>query len=245
MYAEGTSGASDGSGVRSVMMPPGRHSRPSPSSALLARRADAGARANPRVDRAPRPGRRPKSTTSIASRRVATYRQAIAADPQDAGAYRGLASALWLSITFRRGNMTVDDYLGTSERAAPAGAARAAAGDRRRRSTTPSSTRSSHRPAAHRANPSNADAHYQLGAAIGLRASYIATVDDSVARRVSRRARGLRRSTSSVLALDPQPQGRRPDRRDLSLHRRPRWRCPSGGSPTSPASAATRRRASA
>src|SRR5260370_14225208 len=40
-----------------------------------------------------------------------TYRQAVAADPQDAAAYRGLASALWLSITFRRGNMTVDDYL--------------------------------------------------------------------------------------------------------------------------------------
>src|SRR3979490_1728210 len=43
---------------------------------------------------------------------LATFRQAVLADPQDAGAYRGLASSLWLSITFRRGNMTVDDYLG-------------------------------------------------------------------------------------------------------------------------------------
>src|SRR5882757_6044042 len=43
---------------------------------------------------------------------LATFRQAVAADPQDAGAYRGLASSLWLSITYRRGNMTVDDYLG-------------------------------------------------------------------------------------------------------------------------------------
>src|SRR5438046_8907050 len=43
---------------------------------------------------------------------VESYRQAVAADPQDAAAYRGLASGLWLSITFRRGNMTVDDYLG-------------------------------------------------------------------------------------------------------------------------------------
>src|SRR5580765_655580 len=43
---------------------------------------------------------------------LATFRQAVQADPQDAGAYRGLASSLWLSITFRRGNMTVDDYLG-------------------------------------------------------------------------------------------------------------------------------------
>src|SRR3984893_283228 len=43
---------------------------------------------------------------------LGTYRQAVAADPQDAAAYRGLASTLWLSITYRRGNMTVDDYLG-------------------------------------------------------------------------------------------------------------------------------------
>src|SRR4051812_27326464 len=42
----------------------------------------------------------------------AAFRQAVAADPADAGAYRGLASSLWLSITFRRGNMTVDNYLG-------------------------------------------------------------------------------------------------------------------------------------
>ena len=43
---------------------------------------------------------------------LATFREAVAADPQDAAAYRGLASTLWLSITFHRGNMTVDDYLG-------------------------------------------------------------------------------------------------------------------------------------
>src|SRR5215468_10876398 len=40
------------------------------------------------------------------------FRQAVAADPQDAAAYRGVATMLWLSITFTRGNMTVDDYLG-------------------------------------------------------------------------------------------------------------------------------------
>src|SRR5438477_5240821 len=49
---------------------------------------------------------------------VESFRQAVAADPQDAAAYRGLASALWLSITFRRGNMTVDDYLGNVSRSA-------------------------------------------------------------------------------------------------------------------------------
>ena len=47
---------------------------------------------------------------------IAVFREAIAADPQDSAAYRGLASGLWLSITFRRGNMTVDDYLGRVNR---------------------------------------------------------------------------------------------------------------------------------
>src|SRR5436305_2350584 len=45
-------------------------------------------------------------------RALATFREAVAADPQDAAAYRGLALQLWLNISFRRGNMTVDDYLG-------------------------------------------------------------------------------------------------------------------------------------
>src|SRR3954447_13257282 len=43
---------------------------------------------------------------------LATFREAVAADPQDPGAYRGLASSLSLSTTSRRGNMTVDDSLG-------------------------------------------------------------------------------------------------------------------------------------
>src|SRR6266581_1552614 len=53
---------------------------------------------------------------------IAMFRQAIAADPEDAAAYRGLATGLWLSITLRRGNMTVDDYLGrvTKATVAPA-----------------------------------------------------------------------------------------------------------------------------
>src|SRR6476660_9283908 len=43
---------------------------------------------------------------------MAAFKQAVAADPSDAAAYRGLATSYWLSITFTRGNMTVDDYLG-------------------------------------------------------------------------------------------------------------------------------------
>src|SRR5262249_34307656 len=43
---------------------------------------------------------------------LATFREATEADAEDAAACGGLATSLWLSITFRRGNMTVDDYVG-------------------------------------------------------------------------------------------------------------------------------------
>lgn len=137
---------------------------------------------------------------------IATYRQAIAADPQDAAAYRGLASGLWLSITFRRGNMTVDDYLGKVTR--PTG-----------QSPPPADTAAAFRDALDRAlalsrshvaaNPRDADAHYQLGAAVGLRASYTATVDGS-ALGAFRAAREAYEEHERVLDLDPR-------RRDAGL----------------------------
>jgi tetratricopeptide (TPR) repeat protein len=132
-------------------------------------------------------------------RAIATYHQAIAADPQDARAYRGLASALWLSITFRRGNMTVDDYMGRAGK--PTGTP----------VPPPPETAAAFNEALDRAlaiarahieaNPRNADAHYQLGAAIGLRASYIATVDNS-ALGAFRAAREAYEEHERVLEID-------------------------------------------
>src|SRR5919204_542415 len=43
---------------------------------------------------------------------MAAFRQAAAADPADAAAYRGVATAVWLHLQFLRGTVTVDDYLG-------------------------------------------------------------------------------------------------------------------------------------
>ncbi|HEY7289390.1 MAG TPA: hypothetical protein VH583_06090 [Vicinamibacterales bacterium] len=131
---------------------------------------------------------------------ISTYRQAIAADPQDAGAYRGLAAALWLSITFRRGNMTVDDYLGRvskpTAQSAPA----------------PPETVAAFQEAIDKAmsiakdriakNPRDADAHYQLGSAVGLRASYTATVEGSLGG-AFRSAREAFNEHEKVLNLDP------------------------------------------
>ena len=133
-------------------------------------------------------------------RAMASFRQAIAADPQDAAAYRGLATGLWLSITFRRGNMTVDDYIGRVSRQTVAVA------------PPPPETALAFRDALDHAlavarrrveaNPRDAEAHYQVGAALGLRASYIATVDGSTLR-AFRTAREAYEEHEKVLEFDP------------------------------------------
>src|SRR5476651_927355 len=132
----------------------------------------------------------------------ATFRQAVAADPLDAGAYRGLASSLWLSITFRRGNMTVDDYLGRPNKPntnpLPNPPADAVAGfkDAIDKATALARARIAR-------NPKDADAHYQLGSAIGLRASYSATVEGSVLA-AFRAAREAYDEEETALKLAPQ-----------------------------------------
>jgi tetratricopeptide (TPR) repeat protein len=131
---------------------------------------------------------------------LATFREAAAADPQDAAAYRGLASALWLSITYQRGNMTVDDYLGRPTRPKtpppPPPADTAAA------FTTAIDTAINLARTRIAANPRDSDAHFQLGAAVGLRASYTATVEGSVMG-AFRAAREAYDEHETVLALDP------------------------------------------
>ena len=131
---------------------------------------------------------------------MATFRQAIAADPQDAAAYRGLAGALWLSITYRRGNMTVDDYLGRVNRTSAAAP------------PPPAETAAAFRDALDRAlaiarkrietNPRDADGHYQVGAAVGLRAAYIATVEGRAVGAL-RAAREAYEEQEKALAIDP------------------------------------------
>jgi tetratricopeptide (TPR) repeat protein len=131
---------------------------------------------------------------------MAAFKQAVAADPADAAAYRGLAATYWLSITFTRGNMTVDDYLGRPTKP-NAGLAPA-----------PPETVAAFREAIEKAiaiarqrlvvNPKDADAHYQLGAAVGLRASYTATVDGSVTG-AFRAAREAYDEHEQVLTIDP------------------------------------------
>lgn len=133
---------------------------------------------------------------------LATFRQAVAADPEDAGAHRGVASALWLAITFRRGNMTVDDYLGRANKPStaalppPAPENVVAFRESIERAIGIARTRTA-------LNPKDADAHYELGAAVGLRASYAATVEGSVMG-AFRAAREAYEEHETVLSLAPQ-----------------------------------------
>jgi hypothetical protein len=127
-------------------------------------------------------------------------RRAVALAPDDPAPHRTLASVLWLNILFRRGAVTVDHYLGAvsgnavtlpkpppeveAEFRANVDKAISLAGDR-----------------VH-ANPADAQAHYDLGAALGLQASYIATVDGKMLAGI----RAARRSFDQherTLALDP------------------------------------------
>jgi tetratricopeptide (TPR) repeat protein len=133
-------------------------------------------------------------------RAAALYREAIAADPNDAAAHRGLASALWLNIAFSRGATTVDNYLGRISRYDV------------RLPPPPPGVAAEFRHAIDRAldlarkriaaNPKDADAHYQLGAAVGLRASYTATVEGSV-RAAFGAAREAYNAHERVLELNP------------------------------------------
>jgi hypothetical protein len=131
---------------------------------------------------------------------LATYHEAVAADPEDAAAYRGLATALWLSITFRRGNMTVDDYLGRVTKptiSAPPPPAELAAAFHAAVDKASALAK-----ARLERNPRDVEGHYQLGAAAGLRASYTATVDGS-SLGAFRAAREAFNEHEVVLALDP------------------------------------------
>lgn len=113
---------------------------------------------------------------------------AVAADPRDIAAERGLAVIAWLHTSFLRGTLAVDDYLGditrrhvAMEPPPPDLAARFAEHVTR-------ATRLAEAAVALR--PTDAGAHYELGAAVGSRASYMASIEGKLiaAFRVARRA---------------------------------------------------------
>ena len=112
---------------------------------------------------------------------IKLLRQAVALAPEQSATHRSLASALWLKMLFMRGAVTVDHYLGPFNRARvdltkpPQELV-----TEFQRSITSALTLAESRVTAlpsPRTAKEAAQAHYDLGAAAGLNASYIASIE--------------------------------------------------------------------
>ena len=131
---------------------------------------------------------------------IALLRRSVALAPDDPQSHRALANVLWLNLLFQRGAVTVDHYLGSFSSA-----------NVDLKKPPPDVDAEFHREVgkaielAERrvaARPNDAQAHYDLGAAVGLQSSYVATVEG----RMLAGFRGARRAYDEherVLALDP------------------------------------------
>lgn len=133
-------------------------------------------------------------------RAIELLRRAIALNPDDPAPHRSLASVLWLNMLFRRGAVTVDHYLGSLSRqnvdlARPPADLDAEFRQQVERAIVLARGRVS-------ASPRNAQAHYDLGSALGLQASYIATVEGRLLTGFSA-ARQSFDEHEEVLRLDP------------------------------------------
>ncbi len=131
---------------------------------------------------------------------IVLLRQAVAAAPQDPAAHRTLASILWLHMLFLRGAVTVDHYLGSFSRARV---------DLKKPPPDLDADFKKHAriavelaQARVRAAPKDAGARYDLGAALGLEASYTATVEGRMLAGF-RAARTCFNEHERVLELDP------------------------------------------
>lgn len=127
-------------------------------------------------------------------------RRAVAQAPDDSASHRTLSSVLWLKMLFRRGAVTVDHYLGSFSRSSVDLARPPPELDAEFRSHVTRAIALAEQRVS--ANKRDAQAHYDLGAAVGLHASYVATVE-------GRLLAGLRAASrcydehETVLELDP------------------------------------------
>ena len=131
---------------------------------------------------------------------VELFNQALAESPNDSATHRARAAAAWLHIIFRRGSITVDQYLGGASR-----------GDVKMEKPPVDEAEVYRRHAARaleladerlRANPRDVSALYDAGAAVALQASYTATVEGRVGGAFGAARRAFN-SHERVLELDP------------------------------------------
>jgi tetratricopeptide (TPR) repeat protein len=130
-------------------------------------------------------------------------RQSIALAPGDPRTHRALANVLWLNLLFQRGAVTVDHYLGSfSSSTVDLKKPPPEVDAEFRREVGKAIELAEQRVAA---RPADAQAHYDLGAAVGLQASYVATVEGRMLAGF-RNARRAYDEHERVLALDASRQ---------------------------------------
>jgi len=127
-------------------------------------------------------------------------RRAVELSPGDPAPHRSLASVLWLNLLFRRGAVTVDHYLGSFSRSTVNLAKPPPGVDREFRLHIDRAITLAEQRV--RANPKDAQAHYDLGASVGLQASYVATVEGKMFAGF-RAARRCYDEHETVMDLDP------------------------------------------
>lgn len=130
---------------------------------------------------------------------LAAFRSAIAADPTDSVSHRLAAATILISLLFKQGAVTADDYLGQARsdvaRKPPAAHLDAAFRAHIDRALELGEGRL-------RVNPADPDAHFQVGAAHGWLTSYKATVEGRVLGGF-RAARRAYTEHERVMELDP------------------------------------------
>ena len=144
------------------------------------------------------PSKQPTTSTTRKPSRL--FDQALARDPNDSATHRARAVATWLHIVFMRGSITVDQYMGGM---APKDViAREAFGSGRRDLPSARRTKRSRlpKPACVR-NRRTFRPSTTLGAALGILASYTATVEGRVGGAFSQARRALN-AHERVMKLD-------------------------------------------
>ena len=127
-------------------------------------------------------------------------RQAVATEPNESANHRALASTIWLNILFKRGAVTVDHYLGSFTKASIDIRNPPADLDAEFKREVARAIELAEKRVA--AAPRDAQAHYDLGTAVGLQASYVASVEG----RIMAGFRAARRSyetSETALEIDP------------------------------------------
>ena len=131
---------------------------------------------------------------------VALLRDALTKAPADPSLHRALAAVLWLQILFERGAVTVDHYLGSFSRTQVELRKPPPELDAQFRTHVARAIELAEERV--RTSPDSPQALYDLGAAVGLRASHTATVEGKLLAgfRAARRAYDAH---ERVLQLDP------------------------------------------